>query len=179
MPDEPTCVRCLSPLSDEPSRLFRMCARCRSDPKAFAVLCTRCMNSGVNVTQEPCECPIGREIRGNPFSSQPAGLKWYESLTITRKAEAKMNAAIALAMTRTAEEAGAGQKQIVLDLWHTAIRKAAEKALRSVRECDLDVPRCPISYKARQAARAQLVADGFDVQQVATGSIESTFIASW
>jgi hypothetical protein len=90
-----------------------------------------------------------------------------------------MKADDARELVRQAVEKEAGQRAILLTIWYGAIGKAATSGHRSVRESELGRPRCPISEESRLAARAQLIADGFKVEQVRTGINESTYEVSW
>lgn len=69
--------------------------------------------------------------------------------------------------------------RVVLDLWYTAIRKAAARGKDSVRESECDRVRMPVPTSAKVAALEQLRRDGFTARHEATGHNETEMTISW
>lgn len=90
-----------------------------------------------------------------------------------------MTAEEARALTKKATSPDDAQVLTVVDLWHAAIKKAAEAGRDSVRESELDRIRTPIKPVARRAAIQILCGQGFEVQQVEDGRNEFTWEVSW
>ena len=91
-----------------------------------------------------------------------------------------MLASEAKGLTAAATAPDGAKVKIVLDLWYKGIREAAKRGLSRVRQSELDrFQRAFIPDAARQAAREQLVKDGFTVKDVAGGRNETNVEVSW
>lgn len=90
-----------------------------------------------------------------------------------------MNAEHARKLMKKAAEVEAPGIEALLNSWHQAIDKAARAGKNSVREAEVGRLRMPISAAQRKATLARLKADGFTVNEVATGPNEGETEVSW
>ena len=89
-----------------------------------------------------------------------------------------MTAADAVAMATASTEAPPPQVSAAVLMWRQAIKEAAGRGLRSVRESKLPASRAAIPPGAMREALLILVADGFIVNSVETANGPVAY-ASW
>lgn len=90
-----------------------------------------------------------------------------------------MTADNARRLTAAALDQDGEKAKLILNLWNTAIEKAANAGERSVRESGLPTLRTPVPAVSYWAARERLKAEGFKVAPVQEGPNESTYEVSW